>query len=85
MKIGLAKVQAQDPPRERSVVDHLPKPAQPVVAGQVFDGTHIFVKYPVNGLQRGRDYYIWIANKDWDGESRLRVTNFYAYVTFHTY
>ena len=59
--------------------------AQPVVCGDSFEKSHVFVQYPPTGLERNKDYYIWIANKDWDGEKRLRVTNFYAYVTFHTW
>ena len=57
----------------------------PLVAGQNIDGTHAFVKYPTGGLKRNTYYYIWIANKDWDGEKRLRSTNYYAYVTFYSW
>lgn len=56
----------------------------PLIAGQNFDSTKVFVEYPVAGLQRNKSYYIWIANKDWDGVGRLRATSFYAYATFKT-
>lgn len=57
---------------------------QPVRLGQEFDGTRVFYEYPEGGLERDKDYYIWIGNKDWDG-SRSRVTKNYAYITFHTW
>ncbi len=57
---------------------------QPITMGQKFEGTHVFVAYPAAGLQRNKDYYVWIGNKDWDG-SRSRVTSNYAYITFHTW
>jgi hypothetical protein len=56
----------------------------PLVAGQSFPETQIFVDYPAEGLARNRTYYIWIANKLWDGEGRIRVTSYYAYATFNT-
>jgi hypothetical protein len=57
---------------------------QPVTAGQSLPGTQVFVEYPDGGLKKNTTYYVWIANKSWDGEGRLRVTNFYAYATFNT-
>jgi hypothetical protein len=57
----------------------------PVISGEELDGTFAFVEYPLEGLERDKDYYLWIANKDWDGAGRTRVTNYYAYVTFHTW
>jgi hypothetical protein len=57
----------------------------PFICGQSFDGTRVFVKYPDGGLKRNEDYYIWIANKDWDGVGRRRSTNYYAFITFHTW
>lgn len=57
----------------------------PFVMGQQFSETRVFVEYPAGGLQRDKDYYFWIANKDWDGVNRLRSTLNYAYATFHTW
>lgn len=54
----------------------------PFVMGQQFPETHVFVNYPLEGLQRNQDYYFWIANKDWDGQSRIRSTLNYAFATF---
>ncbi len=41
-----------------------------------------YVSVPFIELIRGQDYYIWMANKDWNGESRTRSTNFYCFATF---
>jgi hypothetical protein len=57
---------------------------KPVVAGQSIPGTQVFVEYPEGGLKKNTSYYVWIANRFWDGEGRLRVTNYYAYATFNT-
>jgi hypothetical protein len=57
----------------------------PVTAGQNFQNTQAFVEYPADGLKKNTTYYLWIANKLWDGEGRLRTTNYYAYVTFNTH
>jgi hypothetical protein len=57
----------------------------PLISGEEIEGTFAFTTYPIEGLERDKDYYIWIANSDWDGVGRTRVTNFYAYVTFHTW
>ena len=56
----------------------------PLIAGQNLSDTKVFVEYPIDGLQRNKTYYIWIANKNWDGVGRLRSTPFYAYATFKT-
>lgn len=56
----------------------------PIISGQVINTTKVFVEYPADGLQRGKTYYVWIANKDWDGVGRLRATPFYAFATFKT-
>jgi hypothetical protein len=54
----------------------------PIVAGQHVPSTITFTEYPENGLERGYVYYLWIANKNWDREARLRSTPNYAYATF---
>ena len=56
----------------------------PVTAGQSIPGTQVFVEYPAGGLMKNKTYYVWIANRLWDGEGRLRSTNYYAYLTFNT-
>lgn len=56
----------------------------PLISGEVLDNTKIFVDYPVQGLERNKTYYVWIANKDWNGVGRLRATPYYAYATFRT-
>lgn len=57
----------------------------PVTMGQPISTTHVFAEYPARGLERNKDYYVWIANKDWDGRRRLNSTNFYAHATFRTW
>jgi hypothetical protein len=57
----------------------------PVVAGQAFPETRVFVEYPAEGLQRNKTYYVWIANKDWNGQRRDNATNYYAHATFQTW
>jgi hypothetical protein len=32
--------------------------------------------------EKGKQYYLWIANKDWDGVNRTRSTSNYAFATF---
>lgn len=59
--------------------------SQPVKLGQQFPDSRVFIQYPPGGLLRNKDYYVWIANKDWNGEGRLRSTSGYAWATFHTY
>lgn len=58
--------------------------AGPLLSGQVLENTKIFVDYPAQGLERNKTYYVWIANKDWNGVGRLRATPYYAYATFRT-
>jgi hypothetical protein len=58
--------------------------SRPLSLGQNFPGTIVFVEYPPEGLERGKEYYIWIASKEWDGTSRLRFALGYAYATFRT-
>jgi len=57
----------------------------PVTLGQTFPGTKTFYEYPVEGLKRNQMYYLWIANKDWDGLKHGRAANYYAYISFETY
>ncbi|MHB8579238.1 MAG: hypothetical protein ACYDA4_05180, partial [Ignavibacteriaceae bacterium] len=57
----------------------------PVSMGQNFAGTQVFTPYPANGLVRGHYYYVWIADKTWDGLTRLRFAKGYAYATFKVY
>lgn len=54
----------------------------PLRMGDQAAGTITFTAYPKVGLQRGVIYYFWMASKDWDGRTRSRVTNNYAYATF---
>ncbi|MCC6396922.1 MAG: hypothetical protein IT282_07870 [Bacteroidetes bacterium] len=54
----------------------------PIVAGTQLPNTQTFTEYPAGGLERGYSYMLWIANKDWDREGRLRSTPNYAYALF---
>jgi len=56
--------------------------SSPVYPGAHLDGTFTFTEYPATGLVRNNGYYVWIAAKKWDQKSRLRITPYYAYVTF---
>lgn len=56
----------------------------PLRFGDVRDGTITFNEYPEIGIERDKDYYIWVANENWDGK-RFRITKFYAYATFSTW
>ena len=57
--------------------------ASPLAIGQTIPETRVFTEF--GGLERGKNYYIWIGNQDWDGVSRLRSTSFYAFATFRTF
>ena len=57
----------------------------PLTAGNQFSETFVFTEYPASGLERNKTYYIYIANKDWNGEDHGRTVNYYCYVTFNTY
>jgi hypothetical protein len=46
--------------------------------------TYTFTVYPSTELQRNSGYYVWIAAKQWDQKSRLRITPYYAFITFKT-
>jgi hypothetical protein len=59
--------------------------AGPLKTGDPFDQTFIFTEYPEGGLERDKTYYLYIANKDWNGEDHGRTVNYYCYVTFNTY
>ncbi len=59
--------------------------ASPLISGQELPGTYVFTEYPPGGLKRNTSYYVWIANKNWDGENRTLATNYYAYAYFTTY
>ena len=56
----------------------------PLYMGSTLPNTASFHEYPVEGLGRDKDYYIWIATKEWNG-IRSRVVNYYAYATFRTW
>lgn len=58
--------------------------APPLLPGTKIPGTQTFVEFPAEGLKRGVDYYLWIANKSWDQQAYTRFTPYYAYVVFHT-
>jgi hypothetical protein len=58
--------------------------ASPIHPVEERPGTRTFFSFPLNGLERGKGYYVWIAGKDWNGVDRLRVTQHYAYLTFET-
>lgn len=57
----------------------------PLRLGDSFTETISFKDYPAEGILRNKDYYIWFANENWDGKTRSRVTNYYAYATFRTW
>lgn len=56
----------------------------PIRFGDLLPGTTSFKEYPLTGIERNKDYYIWIANQNWTG-TRSRVVNYYAYATFRTW
>lgn len=45
--------------------------------------TKVFQSFDLEGLERNKTYYIWIANNIWDGENRLRFASGYAFATFN--
>jgi hypothetical protein len=57
----------------------------PIVAGTHVQSTQTFTEYPPGGLERGYTYMLWIANKNWDRENRLRSTPNYAYALFNVW
>ncbi len=56
----------------------------PLNVGDTIPQTRAFVPFELEGLERDKTYYIWIANDLWDGEGRLRFAAGYAYATFNT-
>ena len=59
--------------------------SQPISLGENIDGTRVFYDFPEEGLERNKNYYLWIATNEWDGESRGRTANGYATITFTTW
>ena len=57
----------------------------PLKAGDQFDRTFIFTEYPEGGLERDKTYFLYIANKDWDGEDYDRTAEGFCYIIFDTY
>lgn len=57
----------------------------PIYAGTNISGSRVFQAFPEEGLVRGKDYYIWIANSSWDGKNHGRTVNGYAYAYFKTW
>jgi hypothetical protein len=57
----------------------------PLKTGDQFEQTFVFTEYPENGLERDQTYYLYIANKDWNGEDYDRAANYFCYMTFNTY
>lgn len=56
--------------------------SSPIRMGVERAGTKTFTFYPAGGLERGKQYYLWVASKEWDGVNRLRSTPYYAFATF---
>jgi hypothetical protein len=48
------------------------------------EGTKTFYYFPLTGLARNTEYYVWIAGKDWNGTDRFFNSPHYAYVRFKT-
>jgi hypothetical protein len=57
----------------------------PLKTGDQFANTYVFVQYPTGGLKRDQQYYLYIANKDWNGEDHGSAEDFYCFVRFQTY
>ncbi len=58
---------------------------QPISLGDHVNETRVFYDFPETGLERNKNYYLWIATNEWDGESRGRTANGYATITFQTW
>lgn len=58
---------------------------QPISLGNDVEETRVFYEFPETGLERNKNYYLWIATNEWDGESRGRTANGYATITFETW
>jgi len=59
--------------------------SSPVVIGQSFPETRVFNEYTLGGLERNKDYLVWIANRIWNQSTRSRAASGYAWVTFRTW
>jgi hypothetical protein len=57
----------------------------PLFLGEQRPGTRTFTEFNPETFERDSYYYIWIANENWNGTSRTRTTNYYAYATFKTW
>lgn len=57
----------------------------PLKTGDQFAETFVFVEYPATGLKRNQQYYLYIANKDWDGEDYTITADYFCYVRFKTF
>lgn len=55
--------------------------SQPVRIGDDFPNTRVFSEFTLQGLERGKTYYVWVANNEWNNE-RARFAPGYAYATF---
>lgn len=55
----------------------------PLNVGDSLAQTMAFVPFDMEGLERNKTYYIWIANNLWGGEGRLRFEPGYAYAIFN--
>ena len=56
----------------------------PLNVGDSISNTRAFVPFGMEGLERNKTYYVWIANDLWGGTGRLRFEPGYAYATFNT-
>jgi|WetSurMetagenome_2_1015567.scaffolds.fasta_scaffold30179_2 hypothetical protein len=57
----------------------------PLKTGDQFAQTFVFTEYPEDGLERDKTYFLYIANKDWNGEDYDRAADYFCYVIFNTY
>jgi hypothetical protein len=57
----------------------------PLKMGDHFPETFVFTEYPEGGLLRDQSYFLYIANKDWDGEKHDRTARYFCLMTFETY
>jgi hypothetical protein len=57
----------------------------PLYLGENRPDTRTFTEFDHSTFERDSYYYIWIANQNWNGTARTRVTNNYAFATFKTW